>query len=642
MAGRGFGKTRLAAEDMAWYALTHPGHRLAVVAPTYADARDTCVEGESGLLACLPREEVRLWNRSLGEILLANGARFKLFSADEPDRMRGPQFHRAWCVAEGTPVATAMGEVSVEDVRIGDLVLTSAGYRRVGATGSRGADLYRLTLADGRVLEGSGEHPIATDRGWVALRSIRSTDRIWTWHDDGGRTRGAISSPTKEDKRFTTIEWSGNGTMGRSPLAGTSTTSTGTVWTTALPTYNSSPAASIESSTVASAPTPAGSVAGASSPRGLAVRCIARDAEAVCLSAAADSSRVSAACAGPSSRPAMATIAVSGASIWVGAGRVVNLQVEGTPEFFANGILTHNCDELAAFRYPETFDTLMMGLRLGEHPQVVATTTPRPTRGLRDLMARPDVRVTRGSTFDNAANLAPAALEALRRRYGGTRLGRQELEGELLEDVEGALWRRDWIEATRTATPPLFWQSKVMGLDPSDGTEGGAEQGIAIAGIGSDWDMYVTHSDGLRVSGLEYCKHAVRLAVEEECSRIVVEKNHGGTFLVELLEQAMRLLGLHVGVQVVTASRDKRARAEPVAALYEQGKVRHLGSFLELEDQQTSFTGLEPGPSPDRMDAAVWALTELKGRNWHGPASEEQAAVPYTDQAVAGGAVGWA
>jgi len=296
-------------------------------------------------------------------------------------------------------------------------------------------------------------------------------------------------------------------------------------------------------------------------------------------------------------------------------------------------------DRMGAWALDESIRPALSG---SEHGQMVVTTTPAPTKLVRQVMSDPFADVRRMTLWDNAENLPDRYLQEMRDRYAGTRIGRQELEGILLEDVEGALWRRDWIEATRTALPPLFWESKVMGLDPSDGTEGGAEQGIAIAGIGSDWDMYVTHSDGLRVSGLEYCKHAVRLAVEEECSRIIVERNHGGTYLVELLEQAMRLTGLQVAVQVVTASRSKRARAEPVAALYEQGKARHLGVFLELEDQMTSFTGLGREESPDRLDACVWALLELKGRNWHGPASGEQAAVPYTDQAVAGGAVGWA
>ncbi|MGZ6376668.1 MAG: terminase large subunit domain-containing protein, partial [Ktedonobacterales bacterium] len=197
LAGRGWGKTRTGAEDVKAYGLTHPDSRIAIVAPTYADARDTCIEGDSGLLRILPRNALKTWNRSLGELELTNGTRYKLFSADEPDRLRGPQHHRAWC------------------------------------------------------------------------------------------------------------------------------------------------------------------------------------------------------------------------------------------------------DELAAWKYTDTWDQLLFGLRLGTHPQIVATTTPRPVKLIRDLVERSDVHVTRGNTFDNAANLAPAALEQLRAKYSGTRLGRQELFAEILGDTPGALWTRD-------------------------------------------------------------------------------------------------------------------------------------------------------------------------------------------------------
>lgn len=302
-----------------------------------------------------------------------------------------------------------------------------------------------------------------------------------------------------------------------------------------------------------------------------------------------------------------------------------------------------------------TFSNLIFGCRLSlddSEPRIVLTGTPKPVKLLTQkpdgkhppgLLHRASTVVTRGHTDDNLANLAPAYRREVVDPMRGTRLGRQELAAELLEDVQGALWKHAMIDDRRASEPPLFFQSKVLGMDPSDGTEAGAEQAIAVAGIGADWDLYVTRSEGLRVSGLDYCKHAVNVAVEEGCARIVVEKNHGGTYLIELLEQAMRLLGKRVAVTVVTAHRDKRARAEPVAALYEQGKVRHLGFFPELEEQMTGYTGLGREVSPDRLDAAVWALSDLKGHNWHGPASGEERAVPWEERPreMVGGAVGW-
>lgn len=363
LAGRGWGKTRTGAEDIAHYAHTHPGSRLAVVAPTYADARDTCIEGESGLLAVLPRSVVTTWNRSLGELHLANGSQVKLFSADEPERLRGPQHHRAWC------------------------------------------------------------------------------------------------------------------------------------------------------------------------------------------------------------------------------------------------------DELAAWRYPEAWDQLMFGLRLGDHPQVVATTTPKPTELMRSLAKRDDVVVTRGSTFENAANLSAAALAQLQDRYGGTRLGRQELEGELLEDVEGALWQRSAIDRDRItdleALPTIV--RNVVAIDPAvTSAEDSDETGIVVAGKGEDGHCYVFADRSLRASPETWGRAAVEAHHEFAGDRIIGEANNGG----DLVESVIRAVDARVPYRKVNASRGKRLRAEPVAALYEQGKVHHVGAFPELEDQLCTWTH-DSAKSPDRLDALVWAVTEL-------------------------------
>jgi predicted phage terminase large subunit-like protein len=364
-------------------------------------------------------------------------------------------------------------------------------------------------------------------------------------------------------------------------------------------------------------------------------------------SEAASSSHDHASSAAPSSRPALVAIAVSDASTSGAVGQVINLAVEGTPEFFANGILTHNCDELAAFRYTATWDMLMMGLRLGDRPQCVVTTTPRPTHLMQGLVSRGDVIVTRGSTFDNAANLAPAALEQLRRRYSGTRLGLQELEGQLLEEAEGALWQREWIESSRVNRSPLKgYKVKVLALDPADGRDDGDEQAWCLAGLGLDQHLYIADSEGMRVTPLKWLKAAILLAHEEQAT-IIIEKNHGGAFLVELLEQAMKELGVRVPYLIVTASKGKATRAEPVAMLFEQGAttgkpIAHMiGNHPELEDQMCNWTG-EPGqPSPDRLDAAVWAFSHLLGYSRQPAALGADQAVPYRDHKGPGMAVQW-
>lgn len=361
LAGRGWGKTRTGAEDVAWYGLANPGVRIAVAAPTAADARDTCIEGQSGLLGVLPKECVQAWNRSLGELILTNGTRYKAFSADEPDRFRGPQHHRAWA------------------------------------------------------------------------------------------------------------------------------------------------------------------------------------------------------------------------------------------------------DELAAWKYADAWDQLLFGLRLGENPQAVVTTTPRATPLVRSLAKDPRTIITRGSTFDNAANLAPSALAQLRDKYEGTRLGRQELYAEILDDVPGAMWTRDRI---RYADAGQFSRI-VVAVDPSgaSGNEDGDSIGIVIAGKRIDGGFHVLEDATCDLGPAGWGRRVVERFDHYRADRIVAERNFGGAMVESVIKTADR----KAPVKLVTASRGKSVRAEPIAALYEQGKVTHARGMDALEDQmmQMTLTGFVGEGSPDRVDALVWALTEL-------------------------------
>ena len=365
LAGRGWGKTRTGAEDAAWYGLSHPGSRIAVIAPTYSDARDTCVEGESGLRGIIPHQCVEAWNRSLGELVLHNETRFKLFGAEEPERLRGPQHHRAWA------------------------------------------------------------------------------------------------------------------------------------------------------------------------------------------------------------------------------------------------------DELGAWRYPETWDQMLFGLRLGIDPRAIVTTTPKPTQIIQALAKAPRTIITRGSTFDNVANLAPSALAQLRERYEGTRLGRQELSAEILDDVPGALWQRNAIDAKRIAQAPQMARV-VVAIDPS-GTKGQSDKGdsigIVVAGKGVDGRAYVLADYTCKLSPDGWGRRAVDAYRTFGADRVVAERNFGGA----MVEHVIRSVDPKIPYKEVTASRGKVQRAEPVAALYEQGRVSHVGSMPELEDQMCAMApdGYLGDGSPDRLDAMVWALTEL-------------------------------
>lgn len=365
LAGRGFGKTRTGAEWIAEQAWRHPGTRWAIVAPTFGDARDTCVEGDSGLLHALGGE-VRTWNRSLGELELVGGSKVKLFSADEPDRLRGPQHHGAWC------------------------------------------------------------------------------------------------------------------------------------------------------------------------------------------------------------------------------------------------------DELAAWRYPEAWDQLQFGLRLMApdlQPRTVVTTTPKPTKLVRSLVDRATTHVTRGSTFENEANLAPAALEELRSLYEGTRIGRQELYAELLLDTPGALWTMAMLDADGVRVdhvPDLV--RVVTAIDPAvTSGEDADETGIVTVGQDHDGDLYVLADDTTKATPEGWASVAIGAMDRHGSDRIVAEVNNGG----DLVESVLRAVDRTVPYRKVTASRGKRVRAEPVAAMYEQGRVHHVRGLEELEAQMCSWTPDGGQGSPDRLDALVWACTEL-------------------------------
>ena len=366
-SGRGWGKTRTGAEWLAWKAIQQPNTRCAVIAPTFSDARDTCVEGESGILSVLRRygvlREPNGWNRSMGELFLINGSRIKLFSADEPERLRGPQFHYAWC------------------------------------------------------------------------------------------------------------------------------------------------------------------------------------------------------------------------------------------------------DELAAWKYEEAFDQLQFGLRLGDKPQTVITTTPKPKRLIRSLTKRDDgtVYVTHGSTFENKDNLAASALVELQARYAGTRLGRQELEGEILEDIEGALWNQDNIDANRVETAPPDLQRIVVAIDPAvTANEESDETGIIVAGKNGQGELFVLADYTIKTSPMGWAQRAIDAYHEHGADAIIAEVNNGGDMIPTLIKN----LNPNIRVTTVRATRGKALRAEPVASLYEQNRAHHVGQLDKLETQLTTWTPEDP-KSPDRLDALVWAATEL-------------------------------
>jgi len=273
------------------------------------------------------------------------------------------------------------------------------------------------------------------------------------------------------------------------------------------------------------------------------------------------------------------------------------------------------CDELAKWTHVEaTFDMLQFGLRLGMRPRQLITTTPRPIPLIRRLVADPRTAVTRAPTHANAAHLSPAFLDEVLARYAGTRLGRQEIDGEIIEDRADALWTRAMIEASRVrAAPPL--QRIVVGIDPpASGRPGADSCGIVAAGIAEDGSIYVLEDatiDGLSPHG--WASRAVALYHRRKADALVAEVNMGGDMVRAVIQQ----VDANVPLRTVHATRGKWLRAEPVAMMYQQGKVKHVDPPLQaLEDEMCDFglSGLWSGASPDRLDALVWAVTELTTR----------------------------
>jgi predicted phage terminase large subunit-like protein len=275
-------------------------------------------------------------------------------------------------------------------------------------------------------------------------------------------------------------------------------------------------------------------------------------------------------------------------------------------------------DEVASWQYPEAWDMLMFGLRIGARPQVIVTTTPRPIKLIKEIRKLPTTVRTGGSTYNNRANLAPSFFTHIINRYKGTRLGRQEINGELLEDNPGALWNLTMIDNHRVKEAPQM-RRIVVAIDPpassktkstekkGDNVRESDEAGIIVAGIGIDGHGYVLADHSSIAKPEEWGRAAVKAYNDHEADRIIAETNQGG----EMVEFVIRAIDKNVSYKAVHASKGKIVRAEPISALYEQGRIHHVGSFPALEDQMCDYNPLTSKDSPDRMDAMVWAFTEL-------------------------------
>lgn len=268
-------------------------------------------------------------------------------------------------------------------------------------------------------------------------------------------------------------------------------------------------------------------------------------------------------------------------------------------------------DEFAKWRYAEeTWSNLQLALRLGDKPRQIVTTTPRPMALLKRLMKAPTTELRRATTYDNRAHLSEAFFTEIANAYEGTALGRQELLGEIVDDVAGALWTWNLIEASRISLAPDLDRIVVAVDPPATGGENADECGIVVAGVaycgGALTAFVLADRSAAGLSPRQWAERTAAAFHEFSADRIVVEVNQGGDMAKAVIAQ----VDASVPIRGVHATRGKRLRAEPVAALYEQGRVRHVGAFPKLEDQMATYTG-EGGKSPDRLDALVWAITDL-------------------------------
>jgi predicted phage terminase large subunit-like protein len=661
LAGRGFGKTRVLSETLRAWATSGRYRRIALVARTAADVRDVLVEGQSGILAVSPDGERPVWEPSRRRLTWpTTGTIATTYSAEEPDQLRGPQHDAAiadeLCLVAGTMVTTPSGDVPIESIRPGMMVATRSGPRAVVRAWrtSDSAEVWELRTDDGRSLRGTAKHPVFTrENGFVSLSCLPLGAMLEAWdkRSNGAATDGigTAAATIRTATESSCTARCGRAFTGRSRGASTFITATKTPATTASKTSSRSAARSTSPRTALagfssghphSGPSRC-AVSGPCAPRrnasasAAAARStrpqpsqsgVARSAttplgtlftqsrsKAAIISGAppahalrvAQSSRL--ATRAPSHARARAASPTSArvASITRLPDRaaVFNIEVEGAHEYFANGILTHNC----AWSRPDAWDQLMMGLRLGVDPRVVVATTPRPTPLIRSLLAAEGTVVTRGATRDNLANLAPGVVADLERRYAGTRLGRQELDGEILDDSAGALWRWQWIDAARVTRAPDL-RRVVVAIDPAASSHDESDEtGIVVAGVGHDGRAYVLADASGRYRPEEWARTALALYREHKADCIVAEANNGG----EMVAATLRVHDRGANVRTVHATRGKATRAEPVAALYEQGRASHVGALARLEDQLTTWDPATSRASPDRLDALVWALTEV-------------------------------
>lgn len=662
LAGRGAGKTDVCAEYVAQHVKGPPclsgrtPHWIGIIAPTLGDAATSCVTGPSGIMAHDP--SARMVTVQGGTVVRwPNGSEAKLFGAHTEDEVERLRSGGNRCVREGSLVRTERGQVPIEQVRPGDRVWTRNGLRTVIKVWDNGVrPVQRFDHGAGSTWL-TPDHEVWTEqRGWQQAVLVQPTDTVLSWDDTATRSRTTGFGGTRAQRTRTTGTVTGGCcTDGCGPRrsdpsrkACTCITGTTTSGTTGCPTSCCSRPASTGPNTGRSAGTTGMPRADGRRSRpgsGATSRVSAAPSRSVAgqpqpWSGSAPQPAVtmrhehgSSGCAACAVTRSSAPLATSPAPVRGGAlrstptrsvARVYDLTVEHDHEFFADDLLVSNClawlEEIAAWRYMDAaWDQMRFGLRVGPRPRWIGSTTPKP-RGLIKRFDQGEFRdtvVTRASMYDNP-HLPQHIRDALEDAYKDTRLGSQELLGLMMDEDENALWAREMIDAARTDPADLPPMTRItVGVDPSGGA---GEQGIIVGGKSRLW----TPTEGGRMSAHGFVlddrtchlkpegwgRRAVQAAVDWEADDITVEINYGRDMAVSTIRAAAEDMGVSIPINVVTASRGKRVRAEPVSALTQQGRWRFGGRFEPLEDQLCTWTP-ELDWSPDRLDAMVWDAVGL-------------------------------
>lgn len=457
LAGRGAGKTRSAANWLGLYAATNKNVICHVVAPTHDDVRFTCFQGPTGLLSVIPPQLIKEQNLSLPSITLWNDSFIRGFAADTPERLRGPQCYAAWCLVGTTRVLMADGtELPISQVKPGDMVQTRYGPSRVNRAGlsGRGKAVSRLTIGD-YVLTGTPDHKILTDNGWKELRHVSPCDSIYTWKTNrrslldrlgilnGAESNGIGQRPATIRTGLVACFMSLFGrtrTNRRSQKNTSFTTSMKTLQTIVWKIFSACfcPIMSLTTSSAAQ------NITGTRSRRTVRTFYGQHDSQLIASAKNAERHSNPQEC-DPSIVTQIATQLLTGASVEsAGEQAVYDLSVDAH-EFIANNVIVHNCDEVASWRYPkDAWDNLVMGHRLGSHPKLMWTGTPKPIPFMKELKKLPKSIIVVESTFANRANLPEKFFDSLK-KYEGTAIGRQELYAEILDPEDsGFVKRSQW------------------------------------------------------------------------------------------------------------------------------------------------------------------------------------------------------